>query len=279
VHTFPTPTPPRLDLDIRAGSLAIDTADVAETTVEIRPLDDSNATLDALVDTTVVQRGDDIVVHVPGRHGVFGRSAKLAILVSAPHGSALAIRTGSADVVARGRFGTSVVATGSGDVTLGEITDSLRVTSGSGAVRVESVAGDVTAKSGSGDLDIVDVGGDVSAQSGSGDIVVGGAGRGLVAKTGSGDIVVGAAPADVSVTTASGDIRIDVAAEGEVRARAASGDIHAGVPHGTAAWLEVRTVSGRVRSALDAAGAPAGDDRRVRLGLSTVSGDIELVRA
>ena len=60
--------------------------------------------------------------------------------------------------------------------------------------------------------------------------------------------------------------------------KAASGDVHAGVTNGTAAWLDVHTVSGHVRSGLDAADAPTSDDRKVRLQLSTVSGDIELVR-
>ena len=276
--TFPTPTAPRLSVDLKAGSLTIDTADATTTSVELRPLDDSDATLDAIVAATITQHGDDIVVDVPSRSGFLGRSAKVAVVVIAPHDTRLALKTGSADVVARGRFGTSSVATGSGDLTLGDFTDALRVSSGSGDVRIESVAGDVVAKSGSGDLDIVDVGGAVSATSGSGDVVIGGAGREAVVKTGSGDIVIGAAPADLRVTTGSGDIRIDVAAEGEVRARAASGDIRAGVPHGTAAWLDVHTVSGRIRSALDATGEPTSDDRRVRLGLSTASGDIELAR-
>ena len=66
--------------------------------------------------------------------------------------------------------------------------------------------------------------------------------------------------------------------EVEVKAKAASGDIHAGVRQGTAAWLDVHTVSGRVASSLDAASAPADDDRTVRLHLSTVSGDIALAR-
>jgi len=61
-------------------------------------------------------------------------------------------------------------------------------------------------------------------------------------------------------------------------AKAASGDIHAGVRQGTAAWLDVHTVSGRVASSLDATSAPADDDRTVRLHLSTVSGDIDLAR-
>jgi DUF4097 and DUF4098 domain-containing protein YvlB len=278
MDTFTTPTPPRLSLDLKAGTVAIDTVDGTETTVEVLPLDDSDVTLDALAATTIDQRGDDILVHVPSRHGFLGRSPKLAVTVTAPHGARLAVKTGSADVVATGRFGTSQVQTGSGDITLGDFADALRVSSGSGDVRVESVAKDVVVKTGSGDIDVVDVDGDASFTSGSGDVIVGGAAKGVLAKTGSGDITIGAAPPDLRATTASGDIRIDVIAEGEVQARAASGDIHAGVQRGTAAWLDVHTVSGRVASALDATDQPDAGDRKVRLQLSTVSGDIQLSR-
>jgi DUF4097 and DUF4098 domain-containing protein YvlB len=279
VDTFQTPTPPRLSVDLRAGSVTIDTSDVAQTTVEILPLNDSSVTLDALGATTVEQRGDDITVHVPSRFGHIGRTPKLAVRISAPNDSRLRLKTGGADVVAVGRFGTSDVSTGSGDLTLGDFSDSLRVNSGSGDVRVESVAKDVVVKTGSGDIDIVDVDGEASLSSGSGDVIVGGATRGLDAKTASGDITVGTAPPDLRATTASGDIRIDLVEAGEVRVKAASGDIHAGVRNGTAAWLDVHTVSGRVSSELDGGGAePADDERTVRLSLKTVSGDIELAR-
>ena len=100
----------------------------------------------------------------------------------------------------------------------------------------------------------------------------------LDVKTGSGNVTVGSAPADLRIRTASGDIRIDVVAEGEVRAKAASGDIQAGVRTGTAAWLDVHTVSGRVASGLDAGRRAGGRRAPVRLQLATVSGDIELVR-
>jgi DUF4097 and DUF4098 domain-containing protein YvlB len=278
MDTFPTPTPPRLTIEVRSGTLNIDTADVDVTTVDLAPLNDSDITMEALAATTVEQHGDDIVVIVPNRFGFIGRSPRLAVTITAPHGSRLGIKSGSADIVATGRFGTATVSTGSGDVTLGDCLDSLRVNSGSGDVRVASVAADVVVKTGSGDIDIVDIEGQATLNSGSGDVVVGGANRGLMAKTASGNITVGSAPPDLQATTASGDIRIDLASEGEVRAKAASGDIHAGVAAGTAAWLDVRTVSGRVASALDQGGEPTDDERRVRLHLTTVSGDIDLAR-
>ena len=149
MNTFTTTKPPRL-VHRHEGRhrLRSRPSTATETTVDVTPLDDHDATLDALLATTVEQHGDDIVVHVPGRFSVLGRSPKLAIAVTAPHDARLAVKTGSADVVATGRFGTQRGASGSGDLTLGDFTDSLRVDSGSGDVRVESVTKDVVAKTG-----------------------------------------------------------------------------------------------------------------------------------
>lgn len=276
---FTTPVPPRLSIELRAGTVAVATSETAETTVELVALDDSRATRDAIDAAVVEQHGDDVVVHVPERLGSFvGRGPNLNVRVAAPDEAALRVRTGSADVSARGRYGTTAVDTGSGDIEVGTVTDSARVNTGSGDVRIERVDGDVRIKTGSGAVVLGTVVGEASFTSGSGDLELVAGGRALVVKTGSGNVSIGTAPADLRITTASGDTRIDAVDEGAVRVRAASGDVQAGIRSGTAAWLDVHTVSGRVASGLDAATEPATTERRVRLQLSTVSGDIELTR-
>jgi DUF4097 and DUF4098 domain-containing protein YvlB len=273
MHRFNTPNPPRLTVEFRAGTVNVETRDVTETIVE---LDGSRDAVDA---TTIEQRGDEIVVLVPRRlGGLFSRSADLRLTVTAPRLTALAIQSGSADITATGDFGTTTVSTGSGDVDLGHVPDSARVRTGSGKVRIGSVDGDLDIQTGSGDIIIGTVAGQITADSGSGDISLRHGGTALRANTGSGDVAVGDAPEEIRAKTGSGDIRIDAVARGEVRARAASGDIHAGVRSGTAAWLDVRTVSGKVRSGLESGGEPAQGEQQVRLELETVSGNIELVR-
>ena len=91
MYRFDTPTPPRLTIEFRAGTVAIDTADVAETTVDLQPRHDSKGSREALAATVIEQRGDEIVVLVPARlGGLLGRSADLALTVTAPHGTTLA---------------------------------------------------------------------------------------------------------------------------------------------------------------------------------------------
>ena len=280
MHRFSTPVPPCLTIDVQAGVVTIDAADVTETTVDVQPRDDSPKAREVIAASTIEQHGDEIVVRVPKRNGgFFGRSVDVAVTITTPAGSALAIETGSADVRASGRFATTSLATGSGDVELGEITGNLHLRSGSGDVRVAAVERDLEAQTGSGDVVVASLGGAGSVQSGSGDITLGSCGRSLRVKTGSGDVTVGNAPDDtLRVSTASGDIRIDAIAGGEVSAKAASGDIRAGVRAGTAAWLDIRSISGRITSALDAGDQPVAGEQQTRLALETVSGDIDLLR-
>lgn len=277
--TFPTPTPPRLNIDFGAGSITISTADVSETTLDLRPHHDNETSRQLLDATTIVQHGDDIVVKVPKRSGGwFGRSGDLVLRVTAPHGTALSVQSGAADITATGDFGNTDVGTGSGDVMVGHVLDSARLRAGSGQLRIDAVDGDLEVKSGSGDVEIGAVTGVASVQSGSADVRVGTARTSLTVKTGSGDVFVGEAPEDLSVKTGSGDVNVDTIRSGDVRVRAASGDVSTGIVDGTAAWLDVHTVSGKVRNDLDAADAPADADDRVRLQLKTVSGNIDLVR-
>jgi DUF4097 and DUF4098 domain-containing protein YvlB len=95
----------------------------------------------------------------------------------------------------------------------------------------------------------------------------------------SGNIEVGAAGESLDAFTASGNVDIHRVDHGRVRARTVSGKVCVGVARGTAALLDVSTMSGRVFSDLDS-GAPAtGDEKSVELILSSVSGNVAIGRA
>jgi DUF4097 and DUF4098 domain-containing protein YvlB len=277
MHRFPTPTPPRLYVEFRAGSIVVETADVTETTVDLRDRhgDDSST---AVAATVIEQRGRDIVVLVPDRLRSALRTPQLDLHVVAPPSTELDLQSGSATITARGTFGTTSITSGSGAVAVETVAGSARVRTGSGSVRIEAVNGDLQLRSGSGGMELGSVDGSVDAQTGSGDLHLRHGGAALRVKSGSGDVSVGDAPEDLRATTASGDVRIETASRGEVHVRAASGDLRVGVPSGTSAWVDVHTISGRLSSELQSASAPEGDDERVRLRLETASGDIELVR-
>lgn len=278
--TFHTASPPCLDVELGAGFIRIVTDDTATTAVDVRPQHDDEPGRQLAAETLVEQRGDDIVVRVP-KHGRswLGRSSAMDVTISAPHDARLRLSAGSADVIATGRFAATSVGTGSGQIALGHVADSARLRTGSGDVRIDAVDGDLDVKTGSGDVHVGRAGGSMSARSGSGRIELGEGGRALSATTGSGDVVVTNAPDEMGVKTGSGDVRMAAVRQGSVSVNAASGAIHAGIARGTLAWLDVRTVSGRVANDLESTGDPADGDDRVRLRLHTVSGDITIARA
>jgi DUF4097 and DUF4098 domain-containing protein YvlB len=259
--SFSTPEPPRLRVRVPAGHVAIDPADVGETTVELEALRDDEATRDAIARATVEQRGDEIVVEIEkSGWGLFSRSAKVAVRIRCPHGSSLDCNTASADLVATGRLADVTVKTASGDVELAHVGD-LSVTSASGDVRVEELQG----------------GGRVNTVSG--DAEIRGVRSALLANTVSGDVDLGRVDDDVAVQSVSGDQRVRALHVGELKLTSVSGDVEVGVVSGTQLFIDASSTSGEVSSELDVGNEPVGEGTAASLRVKTVSGDIALTRA
>jgi DUF4097 and DUF4098 domain-containing protein YvlB len=279
MHTFDTPGPVQLRASLGAGDLDIQARDTAETTVELSPANDHGARHDVLAAATVEQRGNEILIDVPARSsGAFGRSPEIGVSVLVPSGSDLMLRTRSADIAATGTFGEASVETGSGDVRLGTFTGDVRLRAGSGDLAVDEVRGSLRAESGSGDINVDEVAGAATVTSGSGDISIDRVGGEAKLSSGSGDIVVEDAVSGLSVNSASGDVQVLGVRQGRVRANTASGDVHVGVLGGVSAWLDVTTVSGDMHSSLERIEQPGDEEGTVQLHISTVTGDITLVR-
>ncbi len=248
-ETFQTPGPVSLDVRNPAGEIRLETADAAETFVELEPLRDNEASAAAVESARLELRasGDarEIIIDVPKQRR-FGFGAEVLIRIRSPHGSNVDARSGSADVEGRGRFGDVEVDTGSGDVAFQE------------------VAGDAKVNAASGDVQISRVGGEAR----------------LDANSASGDVEVREARSGVSVNSASGDQMIGSVAEGSVSLKSASGDLRIGIKEGSKLFVDAKSRSGEVSSELDVSDvAPEGEAPLVELRASTMSGDIQIVRA
>ena len=280
MHAFDTPQPIRLRVEFGAGEIAVTATDTAQTTVELTPLSADDAARDLIARTAIDHRDNEVVVNAPRQSfGFFGRRPALRLEVTVPTGSALQIRTQSADVQAAGDLGGTLIETGSGDVRLDNVAAEARIRTGSGDISVERVDEALRTESGSGDLVVRQVFGDASVSTGSGDIGIDLVAGDAKLNTASGDVVVQVAQSSVSVNTASGDIQLLRVQRGRVQAATASGDVHVGVAGGTAAWLDVTTLSGNVGSDLDGTAEPGEHEETVQLQVNTVSGDITLVHA
>lgn len=266
-HTFETPTPTSVFVELGSGRVDVTATTTDQTTVTV---DGKYAE-----DTLVEQRGDQIVVLAPRRTGFFG-SSELLVGITLPEGSAIATKLGSADFVANGRLGGVRLKSGSGDVSLDGLDGESLIETGSGDLSVHTVRGDLHGRTGSGDIMLQRVEAPVRVSTGSGDVQATTVAADLEVKSGSGDLLVRDAADDVALTTASGDLEVTRMVRGQLHAKNVSGDIRVGIPAGTPVWTDVAAVTGRVSSSLQGAGQPAEGQDYVEVRAKTVSGDIHL---
>ncbi len=191
----------------------------------------------------------------------FLRYAKAYLRLAVPDGLRYVIKTGSADISISADIGRSKIISGSGDITIGNAVD-LDCSTGSGNISVASADG-TGAKlgSGSGDVSVGEVNCPITAKSGSGDLVVKSVrGATLQANSGSGDIAV-------SATSGSVDLR------------SASGSLTVGIADNLPTWLDLNSVSGDIRIALESTGPPEPGERYISVRARTASGNIGIYRA
>jgi len=278
MYTFETPGPVRLRVELYSGRVDVQAADTDRTTVELTAHDPVGQ--DAIDNARVEQRGDEILVLLPKtKTGLFGnRRGEVTATIQVPTDSAAEIETGTADITTRGRLGSVTAESGSGDVTLDEVGDTA-VKVGSGDVSVSTVTGSLRATAGSGDVEAGSITGHADLKTGSGDVSVSTVGGDLKLKTGSGDTTIRAAGDSVDAIAGSGDLVVRRVDHGRLKAKTGSGDILVGVAEGTAAYLDVTTVTGEVTTMLEASQAPSDGAPTVELTIRAGTGDVVLQRA
>jgi DUF4097 and DUF4098 domain-containing protein YvlB len=277
-ETFSTPGRVRLDLELPAGAIELETGETDETHVELESASGKASVEEMIADARIElsRRGDvyQVSVEVRTRHGVWisfssGPDIRLGtpdlrLRISCPKGAELDVRTKSADLRARGEYGKVDVKTASGDINIDEAADTY-VKSASGDIHVELVDGTLDVKTASGDLHAGSVTRDASLN--------------LV----SGDVYIGDCGGSVSTNTVSGDQRYEAVVNGRVELRAVSGDIAVGIRRGSRVFIDANTVSGSTSSEFELADAPQAapnpDAPLVEVFAKTVSGDVRLERA
>ena len=278
-ETFQTPGPVRLDVRLGSGEVRLETSDTAETTVTLEPLRANDASVAAVQEARVEQRGDEILVDVRDRRRGF-RGADLLVEIHCPEESSVRAKTGSAGIEGRGRFGPVEVESGSGDVQFSDVSGDAEINAASGDVQLARIGGRARINTASGDVQLASVGGEARINSASGDVQIRAAGNRLEVNTASGDVLVGEAVSSVNANSASGDQTIGSVTQGKVDLKSASGDLKIGIREGSTLWVDARSRSGEVRSELPVSDLPPeGDAPHVELRANTMSGDITVVRA
>jgi putative adhesin len=260
--TFVTPQPITASVEIVTGLVRIVATDRHDTVVEVSPRDPSRASDVRVADSARVDfRNGTLTVSAGRRFISLGGGGAVMIDIELPSGSRLQVSSASADLRADGAYGDCRFATASGNATIESVAGKVNADSASGAISVDALAGEATISTASGDATLGDLTADVRFRAASGSLSVRRL-RGIV-----------------NAQTASGDVAVAAAVSGEVMVQSGSGDTHVGVEEGTAAKLDLRTHSGKVRNSLEPTDGPVEGEQTLRVRVKTGSGDIGVHRA
>jgi DUF4097 and DUF4098 domain-containing protein YvlB len=249
-HTFHTPEPVDLEINIPTGDIDVETVDGDQSSVV---LEGNERMIEA---TEVRQEGRRIVVELRGKKpfGItisigefsFGNGS-MRVRARVPHSSRVELATAAADTKLRGRVHELESKSASGDL----------------LVRGE-IEHDATIKTVSGDAVLDAIGGS------------------LRFTTVSGDVVARRVGASVEGKSVSGDVRIEETRQGTVMLQSVSGDLEVGVAPGTNLDVDAGSVSGDLESEVplgsDAESA-GGEGPTLVVRGKTVSGDFRVFRA
>lgn len=267
--TFALSGPIELSCRLSSGAITVHADDgVTEAKVVVTTRDGRSDYLDR---TTVELQGSTLVVHGPKPRGPlfdlpvftgrFGERDAVDAEITVPAGTPMKIASWGADVVVKGRAGTTDIMSGSTTTEIDDVDGDLRLRYGSGPARAHRVTGSVVVRAGSSSLTFGDVAGAIEIGCGSGSLEVGAAGGRVRMRTGTGQATIGAASGDVDFTSGSGGLSV-------------------GLRRGQPARLDVVTGAGHLRSDLPVGDAPPQSTARaITIKARTGSGDVRIFRA
>lgn len=271
MERFATPGPLTLRIRNTSGEIRLESVEGEETTIELEALRNDDVSQAAVEAARVELReragGHELRVEIPERGStsklgfLFSRSPEVLVRVTSPPGADLEVQTRSADLDARGRFGSAEIETTSGDVEITEL---------AGDVRLRDVSGDVRIGHIGRNAEIQTVSGDVTVEAGEGAVTL---------QSVSGDLAVRAAGGPVTLNSVSGNQRAGGAGNGPVSAQSVSGDIRIGVRPGVRVWIDAASRSGDVTSELEVRDGQTAEGPVAELRLQSLSGDIAIVRS
>ncbi len=258
---FDTPQPITATVEISAGSVRLVATDRDDTVVEVRPRDESRSHDVKAAEQVRVDFKNGTLTVSSQRGFSFPRRGAVVVDVALPAGSRLHASSASANITADGQYGDCKFASASGDLEVGSVVGNLKADTASGGIAVAVVNGSASVSTASGDVVIGDLDGDVKF------------------RAASGSLMVTRLHGNVNVQAASGDVTVATAVNGGVSVQTSSGEVVVGIAEGTAAQLDLRTRSGKVRNSLAASDGPANGDETLVVHARTASGDVVVQRA
>ena len=278
--TFDTPRPISVSIVLPAGGIRLTGSDRTTTVVDVQPSDPSDeADVKAAQLTHVEYANERLIVKAPKQGFRLGRrGGSIDLTIELPAGSHVDGTAGAADIDCDGRLGDCRLRTGLGRIHV-DRAGTLSAKTGSGDIDVEHAAGHTDIATSSGNVRVRELDHTGVVKSANGDAWVGTAAGDLRVGTANGSIAVDCARTSVGAKTAKGDVRLGEVVRGSVVLETHMGDLEVGIREGTAAWLDVSALAGRVRNDLDAAEAPDASAPKVEVSARTTLGDVTIRRA
>jgi DUF4097 and DUF4098 domain-containing protein YvlB len=177
------------------------------------------------------------------------------------------------ELLSAGRLGECRFKTGYGEIRLDQ-TGAVNLNSASGDVAVDHAHGGAEIATGNGAVNIRRIDGPATVKNSNGASWIGEVTGDLRISGANGAVAVDRAHAGVTAKTANGSVRIGEVARGAVTLETAAGSLEVGIRTGTAAWLDLKTIAGRVHNELAAAAGPGNTDETVEVRARTHVGDI-----
>lgn len=278
--TFDTPQPIRAEIDTASGHVLVTASERADTFVEVTPSDPGKKDdVQAAAETRVEYASGRLLVKgpKPTLRKLWGRHPSVDVRIDLPAGSQLSVE-GWGDFRCEGPLGDVRFSVGAGPIRI-ERAARLKLRTGAGDVEVGRADGNAEVTTGAGRIFLESVGGTAELKSSSGDVTVGDVSGELRMRTAMGDLVVDRALASVHAKTAYGNMRVREVVAGRVELETAFGSVELGIREGTAAWLDVNSAQGTVRTDLENSSAPDPSEETVEVHARTSFGDILIRRA
>ncbi len=280
--TFDTPEPIIADIEILVGRVRINAGDRGDTVVQVHPSDpSSDSSVQAAKRTLVELSGDRLRVRGPKGKGLaylLAWRGSIDVTIDLPAGARVDAKVSSADLLATGRLGECSVKCSNGDIRFEE-TGRLEAKTSNGEISVDRIAGPAELAVSNGAIRIGASGDTAVAKCSNGDITVGEVTGDLLLNTGSGDITLDRVLAGVTAKTAYGRVRIRELVRGSARLETGYGKTHIGIAEGTAAWLDLHSKHGVVRSTLTASEGPEEGEAVAEIHAHSNYGDIDVHRS
>jgi DUF4097 and DUF4098 domain-containing protein YvlB len=279
--SFDTPEPISVTLELGVSNVRITASDRTDTTVDVRPSNDSDESDVHAAGRVRVDYANGVLQVMGPKARAFDfsrRTRSVDVSIDLPSGSRVSGDLQVGDIGGTGRLGECRFKISAGNVRL-ERTGALRVDTSAGHVTADGVAGDADVHTGSGKVRIGETEGSVIVKNTNGDTEIDAAGGDVRVRSANGGISVGRAGAGVEAKTSNGSIRVGEVARGSVELGTAMGDLEIGIAEGTAAWLDVKTGFGQVHNLLENATRPDETDETVEVHAHTSFGAITIRRS